>query len=123
MSPWLISSQWPPPWPVRMAPSTTRICPPAWAVEVAWLAGLLSVLTAYVRCLATSTGAPADFRGPMAKPHRMALLTGACLGVAAEIALRGSDYTLAVAVVVIAAGCVVTVLGRVRAAYLALEGR
>ena len=31
-----------------------------WAVEAAWLAGLLAVMTAYVRTLAASIGAPID---------------------------------------------------------------
>ncbi|GAA5647627.1 CDP-alcohol phosphatidyltransferase family protein [Vibrio proteolyticus] len=45
------------------------------AMSLAWLAALLAVLTAYVRVLGVSMGCDADFRGPMAKQHRMALLT------------------------------------------------
>jgi phosphatidylglycerophosphate synthase len=45
----------------------------AWGGDEAlgYLAALAAVLTAYVRAVGTSVGAPADFRGPMAKPHRM----------------------------------------------------
>ncbi|MGF1770591.1 CDP-alcohol phosphatidyltransferase family protein [Enterovibrio makurazakiensis] len=44
---------------------------------LAWACALLAVLTAYIRVLGVSMGTKADFRGPMAKQHRMALLTGA----------------------------------------------
>jgi phosphatidylglycerophosphate synthase len=39
-----------------------------------WLAALLAVFTAYIRALGGALGLPQDFRGPMAKPHRMWLL-------------------------------------------------
>ncbi|WP_425098548.1 CDP-alcohol phosphatidyltransferase family protein [Tropicibacter sp. S64] len=48
-------------------------------VALGWAAAAMAVLTAYVRELGTSAGAPADFCGPMAKPHRMATATGAAL--------------------------------------------
>jgi phosphatidylglycerophosphate synthase len=37
-------------------------------------AGLAAMATAYVRALGRSLGAPSEFCGPMAKPHRMALV-------------------------------------------------
>ena len=40
-----------------------------------WAAGVAAVMTAYVREVAKSAGAPADFSGPMAKPHRMFWMT------------------------------------------------
>lgn len=40
-----------------------------------WAAALLACGTAYIRALGGSLGLPQDFRGPMAKQHRMALLT------------------------------------------------
>lgn len=40
-----------------------------------WAAAALAILTAYIREL----GGTGDFSGPMAKPHRMALLTAAAL--------------------------------------------
>ncbi len=43
--------------------------------ELGWAAAALAILTAYIREL----GDGADFSGPMAKPQRMALLTGAAL--------------------------------------------
>ena len=48
---------------------------PAWASAVGWIAALMAVLTAYVRELGRGLGQAADFSGPGAKPHRMALLT------------------------------------------------
>lgn len=43
-----------------------------------WIAATLAILTAYVRAMGAAAGTPHFFVGPMAKPHRMALLTGAC---------------------------------------------
>jgi phosphatidylglycerophosphate synthase len=39
--------------------------------SLGYMAALAAVLTAYVRAFGTSIGQPADFGGPMAKPHRM----------------------------------------------------
>lgn len=45
----------------------------SWALGLA--AALAAMSTAYVRTAARSAGAPSDFRGPMAKQQRMALVT------------------------------------------------
>lgn len=45
-----------------------------WGISLGWIASLLAVMTAYIRVLGSSMGNSADFRGPMAKQHRMALL-------------------------------------------------
>ena len=47
--------------------------------ELGWMAALAAALTAYVRVFGASCGLGHDFRGPMAKQHRMALLTCACI--------------------------------------------
>lgn len=47
--------------------------------SLGWAAATAAVLTAYLRELGRAEGAPVDFSGPMAKPHRMALMTGAAL--------------------------------------------
>lgn len=44
-----------------------------------WAAASLAVLTAYIRELGGNLGLPADFCGPMAKPHRMAAVTAGAL--------------------------------------------
>lgn len=46
-----------------------------YAIELAWVNGVLAVLTAYIRALGASLKSPHYYIGPMAKPHRMALLT------------------------------------------------
>lgn len=48
-------------------------------VSLGWVATALAVLTAYLRELGRAEGQAPDYRGPMAKQHRMALLTVACL--------------------------------------------
>ena len=47
--------------------------------ELGWIAATLSVLTAYIRAFGKSVGAQSYFVGPMAKPHRMFVITIACL--------------------------------------------
>ena len=42
-------------------------------------AALAAMATAYIRAVGRAAGAPSDFRGPMAKQHRMALVTAAAL--------------------------------------------
>ena len=42
-------------------------------------AALAAMLTAYIRTTGKTAGAPMDFCGPMAKQHRMAVLTIVCL--------------------------------------------
>lgn len=49
------------------------------ALTLAWINSILAVFTAYLRVLGASVGTPMFFQGPMAKPHRMALLTVATL--------------------------------------------
>lgn len=79
-----------------------------------WLAALLAALTAYVRTLGGALGQAQDFRGPMAKQHRMALMTLACLIAPIELALAGSRFALLVAAAVIAAGSALTCWTRLR---------
>lgn len=79
-----------------------------------WLAALLAVLTAYVRELGRGLGFPADFAGPMAKPHRMFALTVACLIAAAEPLWGGHGHALMIGLTVIALGTVWTIGRRTR---------
>ena len=55
-----------------------------------------------------SLGLAQDFRGPQAKPHRMAVMTVACLAAIAEGIWFGQQRVLQVAVVLIAAGSILT---------------
>ncbi len=47
--------------------------------SLGWAAAVAAVMTAYVREVSRAAGAPADFSGPMAKPHRMFVMTMAAL--------------------------------------------
>jgi phosphatidylglycerophosphate synthase len=87
-----------------------------------WLAALLAALTAYVRATGGALGLAQDFRGPMAKPHRMAVLTVACLVGAAELQWNGTRWALLAAAVVIAAGSALTCATRALAIARALRG-
>jgi phosphatidylglycerophosphate synthase len=94
-----------------------------WLAALGWAAGIGAVMTAYVRTLGAAIGAPVDFRGPMAKQHRMALVTLACLlSAAAEPLLWERGWIFVGVLVLIVLGCVVTAARRARSAYLALEG-
>jgi phosphatidylglycerophosphate synthase len=79
-----------------------------------WAAATAAVLTAYVRVLGGSLGLEEHFCGPMAKPHRMAVLTAACLLSMIEVAYGYEGRVLAVALVVVAAGSVLTFARRTR---------
>jgi phosphatidylglycerophosphate synthase len=68
-----------------------------------WCAALLAMGTAYVRALGGSIGLPQDFCGPMAKQHRMALLT---LGAVLSLFLPVMPAVLAVIAVGAALTCV-----------------
>ena len=78
-----------------------------------WLAALLAALTAYIRALGGALGQAQDFRGPMAKPHRMWLL-GVALVLAALLPAWRQPILLATAVI-IAGGSALTCVTRIRA--------
>ena len=81
---------------------------------IGWFGALMAVLTAYVRVSGGALGLPQDFRGPLAKPHRMAVMTAGCLLGALEVAVFGTNYALTVAAFIIAFGAVVTCILRTR---------
>ena len=77
-----------------------------------WCGALLAVATAYVRVFGGSVGLAQDFRGPLAKAQRMAVLTVACIAGAAETFWHPERYALLAAAVVIAAGSLLTCIAR-----------
>jgi phosphatidylglycerophosphate synthase len=79
-----------------------------WGPALGWSAAVLAVLTAYIRVLGGSLGLAQDFSGPMAKQHRMFVLTMGALVAAMEIAIRGRVTALWIALVIIVAGAVLT---------------
>jgi phosphatidylglycerophosphate synthase len=93
------------------------------ATWLGWLGALAAALTAYVRLAGGSLGLPQDFRGPMAKQHRMAVLTVACLLGAAELAFAQTYWALRIAAWIIALGALLTCATRSRAITAALHAR
>ena len=86
----------------------------AWAPTLGWIAATLALLTAYVRVLGVAVGANEYFTGPMAKQHRMAVLTIACLLSIGEIVLALPHRILALALAVVALGCIATIARRLK---------
>jgi phosphatidylglycerophosphate synthase len=94
----------------------------AWGgnVTLGYIATVLAIFTAYVRAAGKIAGAPNEFCGPMAKQHRMLVVTLICVYAAITPRswqmivlndLRIGPMTLGL--VVIVAGCVITVIRRV----------
>ncbi|HXE90959.1 MAG TPA: CDP-alcohol phosphatidyltransferase family protein [Terriglobales bacterium] len=96
---------------------------PGYGPELGWTAALLAVMTAYVRVLGGSVGVTQYFIGPAAKQQRMAILTGACLLGIAETALARPPRILAIALAVIIAGEIVTLVRRVARIARDMEAR
>lgn len=90
-------------------------------IALGWAAGVLAVMTAYVRVLGCSLGLKPDFSGPMAKQHRMAVLTIACLASLVEPLFGRRGEVMAAALLLIVVGSALTVILRVRRAYIRLE--
>lgn len=88
-----------------------------------WAAAAMAFLTAYLRELGVNCGLAADFSGPMAKQHRMALVTGAALLSLAEPLWRGHGGLLHLALWVLAVGTALTVLRRAGRLVTALRHR
>jgi phosphatidylglycerophosphate synthase len=95
----------------------------AWGGNVAlgYIATILAVFTAYIRAAGKIAGAPNEFCGPMAKQHRMLVITIACLYSAVvprswqmfyfdnvEVGVMGVSLTI------IIVGCLVTVVRRLK---------
>ena len=102
----------------------------AWGgnVVLGYIAAILAIFTAYVRAAGKIAGAPNEFAGPMAKQHRMLVITIACLYSvvvprSCQI-LHLDDFhmgVMSVALTVIIAGCVITVLRRFKRIACALK--
>ena len=87
-------------------------------IPVGWVAAVLSVLTAYIRVLGGTLTGTQSFIGPMAKQHRMAVLTAACLGSIVELWVRQdgkcAQEVMRWALTLIVVGCAVTCCRRLR---------
>lgn len=80
-----------------------------------WAGALAAALTAYVRAFGGALGQKQDFRGPMAKQHRMAVLSAACLLALLEALVSGTGYALLLAAWAILLGSLLTCWTRARA--------
>ncbi len=87
-----------------------------------WAAAAMAVLTAYVRELGRACGAPADFSGPMAKPHRMAAITAAALGATVEPLWGNSISVLEFGLWVVVFGAALTAMRRAATLVRHLRG-
>jgi phosphatidylglycerophosphate synthase len=97
-----------------------------YAVDLAWLGwfgALAAAVTAYIRVLGGSLGLPQDFRGPQAKPHRMAVMTAGCLIGAIEIVIWRTQYALLAAAWIIGVGAALTCVTRTAAIAKQLQAR
>lgn len=83
-----------------------------YGLTLGWTAALLSLMTAYVRMLGAAGGLPHDYAGPMAKQHRMAIMTVACIVATLEPLRELEGQTMRAALAIIVVGCVITVIRR-----------
>lgn len=93
----------------------------SWGAALGWSAAVLSVLTAYVRVLGASLEGRHYFGGPMAKQHRMAVVTVACLLSTLEPLWGWRGQILAGALALVVAGTIATLARRLAAIYGDLE--
>ena len=91
-----------------------------WGIHLGWLAAALAVMTAYVRMQGAALTGKHDFRGPMAKPHRMALITAVC--VIGALLPEVTDWFLW-ALALIVAGEAVTLARRLMGIAAILKGK
>ncbi len=84
----------------------------AGGVALGWAAAVLALMTAYVRVLAGSLGATQRFLGPMAKQHRMFVITVGALVAALEHVAGWPPRALYVALVVVVLGAALTTVRR-----------
>jgi len=92
-------------------------------MTLGWTAALFAVFTAYLRVLGGSLGFAQDFCGPMAKQHRMFVLTVACLLGAAEVHFTDQRVVMVSFLGVIIVGAAVTAVRRLSRIGRQLQNR
>ncbi len=112
--------------PDRIADAIFLVCAghAAGNAELGWGCAVLAVFTAYVRVFGGSLGQKQDFRGPLAKPHRMFVLTLGCIGAAVDGMMGGGMRILNIALWILAAGTAATAslrIARIARATLAKQ--
>lgn len=103
--------------PDRIADSTLLVAMghAAGSAWIGWASALAAALTAYIRVFGGALGQAQDFRGPMAKQHRMALLTGACALALVEANLWPERHVLLAAAWIVLIGTLATCVTRLGA--------
>jgi len=118
--------------PDRISDAATLVGLGFAAGSVPWLgflAAILAVFVAYVRAAVKIAGAPQDYSGPMAKPHRMFVVTVtalACAAVPMSLQKAWLDRAWgfpAIALGMIIIGCIGTAIRRLMRAASILEAR
>lgn len=79
-----------------------------------WSCALLASLTAHARAYGGALGQTQDFRGPMAKPHRMFTVTVGCLAAIGELHWNGTMRSLEIALWLVCVGSAITWLRRLQ---------
>src|SRR2546423_10728299 len=85
-----------------------------WSHPLGWAAALLAIITAYVRTLGAAAGAAQYFIGPMAKHHRMAIVTLACLATAIGLGFGRPIEFMSSALPIVVAACPAPIRRRTR---------
>lgn len=92
--------------------------------ELAWVATVFAILTAYVRVLGASQGVGHDFGGPMAKQHRMAILNLGIVGLVVEqVFFNKTQWSLYFVLIIIGLGSLLTVIFRLKRISVSLQSK
>jgi len=97
--------------------------PLAQAAPLGWAAAVVAMFTAYVRVLGGSLSLAQHFIGPMAKQHRMFVLTVAALLGAAEAIWDVPPRALTAGLIIIVIGSLATAVRRTRRILQEAEAR
>lgn len=93
-------------------------------IPLGWCCAVGAVWTAYVRVLGASLTGRHDFSGPMAKQHRMAVLSaGALIEMTEHLAGRVECYGILVALTIIFVGALWTCWRRSRVLIVEMKGK
>jgi phosphatidylglycerophosphate synthase len=84
-----------------------------WSIALGWAAACGAVGTAYIRAMGASLTGHHDFRGPMAKPHRMAAVTVLCFVMMLTDLTEKPFAALTWGLAIINAGIAITCVRRV----------
>lgn len=89
--------------------------PLPFAIELGWLAAIFAIFIAYIRLLGGSLKLKQSFIGPMAKPHRMAAITFACIIASfMNIISQPATYIFHSTLIIILLGSIITAYRRTK---------